>query len=56
MAFFQFDNAGFSGGYCFYAVIHTETKKVLNFIVTTKLQTPVPRSQVQKFVRKKATY
>ena len=32
MAFFQFDNAGFSGGYCFYAVIHTETKKVLNFI------------------------
>ena len=36
MTFFQFDNAGFSGGYGFYAVIHTETKKVLNFIVTTK--------------------
>jgi hypothetical protein len=33
---FQFDSPGFSAGYCFYAVIHAETKKVLAFTVTTK--------------------
>lgn len=34
--FFQFDNAGFMAGCCFYAIVHVGTKKVIAFIVTTK--------------------
>jgi hypothetical protein len=33
---FQFDSAGFSAGYCFYAIIQVETKKVIAFTVATK--------------------
>jgi hypothetical protein len=32
----QFDSAGFSAGYCFYAIIQAETKKVIAFTVATK--------------------